>query len=349
MLITQLSSPALRFGAMARTPVWDDDDDERSGLISGQPNPGGGHKRCICTALVSFVLGMMALRAVQIFAGECNLSPLSAELTHTRHALHLARMASPPAIRVANFKSIVNDSLDWIEQQAPHFECEDEDITATYWYRWRLFRLHMVRRPQRARGCGKPEGCWVLTEFLRKVWWGGAFGTIVCPASHHIMEGRWLRDEAILDEYARFWFTGEGYRKQYVSWLVYALWQRSLVLHATPATGVVAELFGRLDAHYHDWMRTHYHSAAGCMYTSCASAALQSLPIRAAPRVAPLRLRARPAHPNKPRLRRPRRRRGELSRPRRLPSDDQLGHVRRGGRALEHRARSRQREPGAVL
>ena len=192
--------------------------------------------------------------------------------------------------------------------EAPHFECEDEDITATYWYRWRLFRLHMVRRQQRARGCGKPEGCWVLTEFLRKVWWGGAFGTIVCPASHHIMEGRWLRDEAILDEYARFWFTGEGYRKQYVSWLVYALWQRSLVLHATPATGVVAELFWPSDAHYHDWMRTHYPpQRAAC--TRHVRPALQSLPIRAAPRVAPLRLRARPAHPNKPRLRGPRRRR----------------------------------------
>ena len=248
------------------------DDDERSALISGRPNAptSSGKWRCACTALVSFSLGMMALRALQLSTSEEMSSPsLSVELARTRHALHLARMASPPAVRVADFKSVVNDSLDWVEQQAPHFECEDEDITATYWYRWRLFRLHMVRRPQRARGCGKPEGCWVLTEFLRKVWWGGAFGTIVCPASHHIMEGRWLRDEAIIDEYARFWFTGEGYRKQYVNWLVYALWQRSLVLHATPAQGVVAELFGHLDAHYHDWMRTHYHSTAGCMYTSC--------------------------------------------------------------------------------
>ena len=47
------------------------------------------------------------------------------------------------------------------------------------------------------RGCSSEEGCWVLTEFLHKVFWSGPHNTIVCPAGHHIMEGRWLRDEAI--------------------------------------------------------------------------------------------------------------------------------------------------------
>jgi hypothetical protein len=50
----------------------------------------------------------------------------------------------------------------------------------------------------------------VLTEFLRKVFWSGPHNTIVAPAGHHIMEGRWLRDDTIIDDYARFWRTRLG-------------------------------------------------------------------------------------------------------------------------------------------
>lgn len=52
----------------------------------------------------------------------------------------------------------------------------------------------------------------VLTEFLRKVSWSGPHNTIVAPAGHHIMEGRWLRDDSIIDDYARFWRTRHGGR-----------------------------------------------------------------------------------------------------------------------------------------
>ena len=97
----------------------------------------------------------------------------------------------------------------------PAFECSDDDVTLTYWYRWRLFHLHM-RRGDKLSACSSPtEGCWVLTEFLNKVFWSGPHNTIVAPAGHHIMEGRWLRDDAIIDDYARFWFLGSGWRKQY--------------------------------------------------------------------------------------------------------------------------------------
>ena len=86
---------------------------------------------------------------------------------------------------------------------------------------------------------------------------------------HHIMEGRWLRDPSVVDDYARFWFKGEGFRKQYTWWAAFALWQRSLVSHAQPSDGITGELFAELDAHYHDWIRTHYSTKAGCMFTSC--------------------------------------------------------------------------------
>ena len=55
----------------------------------------------------------------------------------------------------------------------------------------------------------------MITEFLRKVFWSGPHNTIVAPAGHHIMEGRWLRAAALIDRYARFCFLGSGWRKQY--------------------------------------------------------------------------------------------------------------------------------------
>ena len=98
-----------------------------------------------------------------------------------------------PAIALGEWKHILNESFDWVEKTVPHFICSDADITTTYWYRWRLFHLHM-RRGTRGGAC-PAEGCWVLTEFLRKVFWSGPYNTIVAPAGHHIMEGRWIHDK----------------------------------------------------------------------------------------------------------------------------------------------------------
>jgi hypothetical protein len=45
----------------------------------------------------------------------------------------------------------------------PAFECSDDDVTLTYWYRWRLFHLHM-RRGDKLSACSSPRlGCWVRT------------------------------------------------------------------------------------------------------------------------------------------------------------------------------------------
>lgn len=109
----------------------------------------------------------------------------------------------------------------------------------------------------------------VLTEFLRKVFWSGPHNTIVAPAGHHIMEGRWIRDSSVVDDYARFWFAGPGFRKQYTFWGAHALWQRSLLIDASAEHGVAGELFGALVDNYHDWIRTHYSPHERCMFQSC--------------------------------------------------------------------------------
>lgn len=117
-----------------------------------------------------------------------------------------------PSIPLSPWRHILNESLRWAEMTVPRFVCSDDEITKSYWYRWRLFHLHMARGPRR-NGCGE-QGCWVLTEFLRKVFWSGPHNTIVAPAGHHIMEGRWIYDRSVVDDYARFWFGGGGFKKQ---------------------------------------------------------------------------------------------------------------------------------------
>ena len=53
---------------------------------------------------------------------------------------------------------------------------------------------------------------------------GGAEWTRFAQAA-----GRWLRDARVVDDYARFWFHGDGFRKQYTWWAAHALHQRSLL------------------------------------------------------------------------------------------------------------------------
>ena len=48
----------------------------------------------------------------------------------------------------------------------------------------------------------------------------------------------------MVDDYARFWFLGSGYRKQYTFWPAYALWQRSLLVSRSAAEGVQAAVSG---------------------------------------------------------------------------------------------------------
>ena len=106
-------------------------------------------------------------------------------------------------------------AADFLARNVPRFECPDKDIECTYYFRWWTYRKHIRQIP----------GGWVVTEFLPKVSWSGPHNTIVCPAGHHFMEGRWLRDPAYLDAYARFWFSAEGATKRYgySTWLAYAI------------------------------------------------------------------------------------------------------------------------------
>ena len=51
-----------------------------------------------------------------------------------------------------------NRDWDWYIQNIPFFECPDEDITTTYYYRWELLTKHLTY--------GSPNSGYSFTEFI---------------------------------------------------------------------------------------------------------------------------------------------------------------------------------------
>ena len=226
-----------------------EEDHERTSLLGGdspKSSSGNSRQRRLCVGVIGIVVVALAVKWYRV-APSGKSSPWSLFMM----VLPPPPSSSPPpppsssppppppppstpppvphpTIKVQRWAHILNESLQWVEQTVPAFICDDEDITTAYWYRWRLFHLHM-RRGEKGGRCPK-EGCWVLasavfqtsalkipthhyphapqTEFLNKVFWSGPHNTIVAPAGHHIMEGRWIRDASVVDDYARFWFAG---------------------------------------------------------------------------------------------------------------------------------------------
>jgi hypothetical protein len=138
-------------------------------------------------------------------------------------AHHLERFNGMEEEHVTNFVSNAQ-SLDWLQKNAPLFECPDPEVEEIYYFRWWSFRKHIKQTP----------AGFVLTEFLTPVKHAGIFNTISCAAGLHLAEGRWLRDPRYLDDYTRFWFHGENGKPpqkshNFSSWLAAAAYDRYLV------------------------------------------------------------------------------------------------------------------------
>lgn len=116
------------------------------------------------------------------------------------------------------------DAYDYLSSRVPLLECPDKTIEKTYYFRWWTLRKHWK---------DTPDGH-ILTEFLPPVGWAGPHNSINCPAGHHIMESRWLRDpEGWLKEYIRFWLDKKGNTLAYSAWYASAV-EDMLRLHPDP-------------------------------------------------------------------------------------------------------------------
>ena len=83
------------------------------------------------------------------------------------------------------------DAWDFLQRNIPLFECPDEDLERTYYFRWWTFRKHICGGPGRYR--------------ISETWIAGKHAVVSCSIGHHFYEGRWLRNRRYLEDYSRFW------------------------------------------------------------------------------------------------------------------------------------------------
>ena len=122
----------------------------------------------------------------------------------------------------------------WYKANIPFLAVPDQTIQSVYYYRWRVWKEHL-------RNTGPGTGD-ILTEFLPPVGYAAPDDGIDAAAGHHIMEGRWARDQSYLDSYLRYWLTGPGqaaqsqdpYAKQWVD--EYSNWPRMRQITSWPGT-----------------------------------------------------------------------------------------------------------------
>jgi hypothetical protein len=88
----------------------------------------------------------------------------------------------------------------WFLNNIPFLEIDDPEIQQIYFYRWKLLRAHI-------REIG-PQGTTIL-EFLDNVSWARQpYTDLNDSASFHLMEARWMRDPAVVDDLIDHLYTG---------------------------------------------------------------------------------------------------------------------------------------------
>eukprot|EP01043_Picozoa_sp_COSAG02_P004736 COSAG02_NODE_125_length_34972_cov_101.069997_16_plen_589_part_00 len=115
-----------------------------------------------------------------------------------------------PYLNGTGANEVNESSFQWATDNLPLFEVSDVDMQATYYYRAKAYKTHLLRTAwadiqhvvsEQCTGFGdgsptSPDGY---------TCWGGAYGNINAAAGHHIMEGRWLRNPGFMDGLIRFW------------------------------------------------------------------------------------------------------------------------------------------------
>lgn len=92
------------------------------------------------------------------------------------------------------------NSWSWMKSNIPFFECPQKNFEEIYYYRWWTYRKHIKATP-----VGR-----ILTEFLVNRSYADEYNLIACAIGHHVYEGRWLRDQSLLDEYLKVWYRGNA-------------------------------------------------------------------------------------------------------------------------------------------
>ena len=177
------------------------------------------------------------------------------------------------------FRGYLGEDFEWAKGAIPFVDVEADGtsvvdaLLATYYYRWRSYKKHIK---------WTSDG-WILTEFLPYVPWSGRHNAIPAAAGHHVMEGRWLYDTSVTQDYIQFWFDNRqldesfGGTTGYTSWIGWAAWQRFLV---TGNKTEIAELLPQLTKAYFtnfkkQWWRDQGFGNKGCWWQSDGADAME--------------------------------------------------------------------------
>lgn len=149
-----------------------------------------------------------------------------------------------------------NRDWDWFKANIPFFECPDPEINTTYYYRWELITKHLTY--------GSPTSGYSYTEFIDRPFWSGAYGAISCPAGHQLYEVRWLADERLSRDYARYWFRTPGAQpRNYSTWLADSVWAMRLV---QGDEAFAKDLLPDLVRNFEAWEKRHYVPEVGLFW-----------------------------------------------------------------------------------
>jgi len=149
-----------------------------------------------------------------------------------------------------------NRDFDWYADNVPLFECPDQEITTTYYYRWDLLTKHLTY--------GSPNSGYSFTEFIDRPFWSGAYGAISCPAGHQIYEARWLRDPRIARDYSRYWLRTPGAQpRNYSTWLADSIWASHQV---HPNETELIDLLPDIIKNQEGWQSRHFDAHVGLFW-----------------------------------------------------------------------------------
>jgi hypothetical protein len=118
---------------------------------------------------------------------------------------------------------------EWYLRSMPFLEIDDPEIQEIYYYRWKLYRAHI--RQIGAQGT-------TVTEFLENVPWARQpYSDLNDSASFHLLEGRWLRDPAVVDSLIDHLYSGGG-NDRHFSESIAAATEASTRVAGDPAPGL---------------------------------------------------------------------------------------------------------------
>lgn len=143
----------------------------------------------------------------------------------------------------ANYKMNIAE-ISPFEAGIPLIESSDKTIDEIYYYRWHSFCSHIK----------ETIIGYVITEFTPSVPWEGLYGSIVCPAGHHMYEGRWIYDRKYIEDYAKFWFIEGAEPMLYSTWLSDSTYA---ICKVTGDYTLAKGLYRDLKELYHKWDSKH--------------------------------------------------------------------------------------------